>query len=54
MNVYTIMVVSHLEKGNNSCDFLFVSMTLAFQNGYTLKEKNLLLQEQILFLKSRT
>ena len=39
-------------KGNNFCDCLHSWTTWPFQNGSTLKGKNLLLEEQILFYKS--
>ena len=41
-------------KGNNFHDFLFASLKdKTVQKGSTLKGRNLLLQEQILFFKSQ-
>ena len=43
----------HFTKGNNFCDFLFDSMiTNPSKMGSTVKEKNLLLEEQFFSFKS--
>ena len=53
VNGYTFMFFYHSTKGNNLCDVLFAFFgKKPFQKGSTLKEKNLLLEQQIVSYKS--